>query len=179
MSSPDRPASVANAAEARDDTVPISFTSGGDPSRRRTRSAVTPSCSCWPRQHTLPLSVGLNERTRHSPEPLKEHASQPVLLIETRGSQCRWIEGAADAEALCCGALTDRGSWCSYHRGRVFDHRLVDGDRAVAERQRSGDRRVVSFGISALPNEMTLTYVKAGCRPWMKSAHRVPISLAR
>ena len=29
------------------------------------------------------------------------------------------------------------------------------------------------------PNEMTLTYVKAGCRPWMKSAHRVPISLAR
>ena len=56
-------------------------------------------------------------------EQLREHASEPVLLIETRGCQCRWIEGPADAEALCCGALTDGGSWCSYHRRRVFDQR--------------------------------------------------------
>jgi len=54
---------------------------------------------------------------------LREHVSEPVLLIETRRSQCRWIEGPAEAEALCCGALTDGGSWCSYHRSRVFDQR--------------------------------------------------------
>jgi len=52
-----------------------------------------------------------------------EGGAGPVRLVETRGCECRWIEGPADAEALCCGALTDGGSWCSYHRDRVFDRR--------------------------------------------------------
>jgi hypothetical protein len=50
-------------------------------------------------------------------------ARHPVRLVDTRAFECRWIEGPADADAVCCGAPTDGGSWCQYHRERVFDRR--------------------------------------------------------
>jgi len=62
-----------------------------------------------------------------------------VRLVEIRGCECRWIEGPADAEALCCGALTDGGSWCSYHRDRVFDrrHRRARPAEGLGENRRA------------------------------------------
>ena len=58
---------------------------------------------------------GQTIRARRAPacmieRTISHHASELVLLIETRGCQCRWIEDQPDAEGLCCGALTDGGS---------------------------------------------------------------------
>ena len=36
---------------------------------------------------------------------------EQLAAVLARGCQCRWIENQPDAEALCCGALTDGGSW--------------------------------------------------------------------
>ena len=75
-----------------------------------------------------------------SPEQLKEHASQPVLLIDTRGSQCRWIEGPADAEALCCGALPMVEAGVPITEAECSISALVDGDLVL---------RTVIIGIGA------------------------------
>jgi hypothetical protein len=50
--------------------------------------------------------------------------SRPLVpFVETRAFECRWIEGPGGAEARCCGAPTDGGSWCRLHREIVFERR--------------------------------------------------------
>jgi hypothetical protein len=53
-----------------------------------------------------------------------ERGRQLVPLVETRAFECRWIEGPGGAEARCCGAPTDGGSWCRVHREIVFERRM-------------------------------------------------------
>jgi hypothetical protein len=47
-----------------------------------------------------------------------------VPLVEARAFECRWIEGPGGADARCCGARTDGGSWCPVHREIVFERRI-------------------------------------------------------
>jgi hypothetical protein len=49
---------------------------------------------------------------------------QLVPFVETRAFECRWIEGPSGADARCCGARTDGGSWCAFHREIVFERRI-------------------------------------------------------
>jgi hypothetical protein len=50
--------------------------------------------------------------------PSRKHA---VQLIEVGYAQCRFIVSEPSAPALCCGAPTDGGSWCEWHRQVVYE----------------------------------------------------------
>jgi hypothetical protein len=65
----------------------------------------------------------MTERTQQQGRG-REHGREPVPLVETRDFECRWIEGAGGAQARCCGARTDGGSWCPFHREIVFERRI-------------------------------------------------------
>jgi hypothetical protein len=58
------------------------------------------------------------------PEEPRQQSRELVPFIETRALECRWIEGAAGPGALCCGAPTNGGSWCPFHREIVFERRV-------------------------------------------------------
>jgi len=49
----------------------------------------------------------------------------PIRFVESGAFSCKFILGAPDANAVCCGAPTDGRSWCDYHRGVVFDFSRV------------------------------------------------------
>lgn len=43
-----------------------------------------------------------------------------VPLLDARYNQCRWPAAEDGSARIVCGAETDGGSWCDYHRNRVF-----------------------------------------------------------
>jgi hypothetical protein len=61
--------------------------------------------------------------------PSRQHA---VELIKAGYAQCRYIVSESSEPALCCGASTDGGSWCSWHRHIVYEpaRQRVRPDRA-------------------------------------------------
>ena len=63
--------------------------------------------------------------------PSRQHA---VELIKAGYAQCRYIVGESNEAALCCGAPTDGGSWCNWHRDIVYEpaRQRVRPDRAAA-----------------------------------------------
>jgi hypothetical protein len=65
----------------------------------------------------------MTERAAKQEKP-RHQGSELVPLVELRPFECRWIEGPDGAEARCCGAQTDGGSWCPFHREIVFERRL-------------------------------------------------------
>ena len=70
--------------------------------------------------------------TRTSPkEPSGKHT---VELIKAGFSQCRYIVSESSEPALCCGAPTDGGSWCDWHRRIVYEpaRQRVRPDRSAA-----------------------------------------------
>lgn len=58
--------------------------------------------------------------------PLAPAAPQPpsakhaVALTKARDGQCRYITAEPSRRAICCGAPTEGGSWCAWHRRVVF-----------------------------------------------------------
>ena len=44
-----------------------------------------------------------------------------VPLIEAGLCQCRFIISENVPRAICCGAPTQGGSWCDWHRGIVYE----------------------------------------------------------
>ena len=44
-----------------------------------------------------------------------------VELIKAGFAQCRYIVSEGSQPAICCGAPTDGGSWCKWHRQIVFE----------------------------------------------------------
>jgi hypothetical protein len=64
----------------------------------------------------------MTERTQQQ-EKRRDRGRELVPFVETRAFECRWIEGPGGAEARCCGARTDGGSWCPVHREIVFERR--------------------------------------------------------
>jgi hypothetical protein len=50
--------------------------------------------------------------------PSPKHA---VELIKAGFAQCRYIVSDSSEPALCCGAPTDGGSWCDWHRHIVYE----------------------------------------------------------
>jgi hypothetical protein len=43
-----------------------------------------------------------------------------VALIKVRDGQCRFITAEPSRRAICCGAPTGGGSWCTWHRRIVY-----------------------------------------------------------
>jgi hypothetical protein len=62
--------------------------------------------------------------------PPQKHA---VALTKVRDGQCRFITAEPTRRAICCGAPTDGGSWCAWHRRIVFAS--AAGARLVQQRQ--------------------------------------------
>jgi hypothetical protein len=62
--------------------------------------------------------------------PSRRHA---VELIKAGFAQCRYIVGETSS-AICCGAPTDGGSWCNWHRRIVYEaaRPRVRSDRPAA-----------------------------------------------
>jgi len=50
--------------------------------------------------------------------PASKHT---VELIKAGYAQCRYIVSNSSEPALCCGAPTDGGSWCNWHRDIVYE----------------------------------------------------------
>ena len=50
--------------------------------------------------------------------PSSKHA---VPLTQAGFAQCRFIISNTSAPAICCGAPTDGGSWCEWHRHIVYE----------------------------------------------------------
>ncbi len=50
--------------------------------------------------------------------PSNRHA---VELIKAGYAQCRYIVSENSRPAICCGAPTDGGSWCDWHRHIVYE----------------------------------------------------------
>ena len=50
--------------------------------------------------------------------PSDRHA---VELIKAGFAQCRYIVSDNSQPAICCGAPTDGGSWCKWHRHIVYE----------------------------------------------------------
>ena len=50
--------------------------------------------------------------------PSGKHA---VQLIKAGFAQCRFIVSSTSSPAICCGAPTDGGSWCAWHRQIVYE----------------------------------------------------------
>ena len=50
--------------------------------------------------------------------PSRKHA---VQLIKAGFAQCRFIVSETSMPAICCGAPTDGGSWCAWHRHIVYE----------------------------------------------------------
>ena len=48
-------------------------------------------------------------------------ARYAVELIKAGFAQCRYIVSESSQPAICCGAPTDGGSWCKWHRQIVFE----------------------------------------------------------
>jgi hypothetical protein len=71
--------------------------------------------------------------TAASPEarpPSRKHA---VELIKAGFAQCRYIVSDGSETAICCGAPTDGGSWCGWHRHIVYESRhRTRSDRPAA-----------------------------------------------
>ncbi len=44
-----------------------------------------------------------------------------VELIKAGFAQCRFIVSDTSTPAICCGAPTDGGSWCEWHRQIVYE----------------------------------------------------------
>ena len=57
-------------------------------------------------------------RSPKAPVPSSHHT---VELIKAGFAQCRYIVSDASEPALCCGAPTDGGSWCDWHRHIVYE----------------------------------------------------------
>ena len=58
--------------------------------------------------------------TAISPDVLTSSHQHAVELIKAGFAQCRYI--VSDGQpAICCGAPTDGGSWCSSHRHIVYE----------------------------------------------------------
>ena len=47
-------------------------------------------------------------------------ASRGTPLLKVGSGECRYITSETYAPAICCGAPTHGGSWCTEHRARVF-----------------------------------------------------------
>ncbi|HEX8165446.1 MAG TPA: hypothetical protein VF601_06615 [Beijerinckiaceae bacterium] len=62
--------------------------------------------------------------------PSKKHA---VALTKIRDGQCRFITAEPTRAAICCGAPTNGGSWCAWHRRIVFAGAM--GERLPQQRQ--------------------------------------------
>jgi hypothetical protein len=71
--------------------------------------------------------------TAKSPDgqPSAKHA---VELIKAGLAQCRYIVSEGFEPAMCCGAPTDGGSWCAWHRRIVYEpaRQRVRPDRPAA-----------------------------------------------
>jgi hypothetical protein len=44
-----------------------------------------------------------------------------VQLIKAGFAQCRFIVSENTSPAICCGAPTNGGSWCEWHRHIVYE----------------------------------------------------------
>ncbi len=68
-------------------------------------------------QHVRFLGLDL-DREIGEPSPALQ-----VPFVKAGAFACKFIIGAADENAICCGAPTDGKSWCSWHRRIVFEPR--------------------------------------------------------
>lgn len=50
----------------------------------------------------------------------KQQPSKGTSLLKLKLRQCRYVISDTCSPAICCGAPTQRGSWCEEHRARVF-----------------------------------------------------------
>jgi hypothetical protein len=58
--------------------------------------------------------------TVSSPNIRPPSAKNVVQLIDAGFAQCRFIVSES-SPAMCCGAPTDGGSWCKWHREIVYE----------------------------------------------------------
>ena len=56
-----------------------------------------------------------------SPDVRPPSGKHAVQLIKAGFAQCRFIVSDASVPAVCCGAPTDGGSWCAWHRQIVYE----------------------------------------------------------
>ena len=56
-----------------------------------------------------------------SPDLLPPSDRYAVELIKAGFAQCRYIVSESSQPAVCCGAPTDGGSWCKWHRQIVYE----------------------------------------------------------
>jgi hypothetical protein len=56
-----------------------------------------------------------------SPDVRPPSGKHAVQLIKAGFAQCRFIVSDAAVPAICCGAPTDGGSWCAWHRQIVYE----------------------------------------------------------
>jgi hypothetical protein len=59
--------------------------------------------------------------TASSPQLREPSRKYAVQLIKAGFAQCRFIVSETSSPAICCGAPTDGGSWCQWHRGIVYE----------------------------------------------------------
>ncbi len=53
----------------------------------------------------------------------EEPSAYKLPFVKAGPNVCRYIIGNPSENAICCGAPTDGGSWCSWHRRIVFEPR--------------------------------------------------------
>ena len=55
------------------------------------------------------------------PDDRRPSTRYAVELIKAGFAQCRYIVSEGSQPAICCGAQTDGGSWCTWHRQIVYE----------------------------------------------------------
>jgi hypothetical protein len=77
------------------------------------------------RDDAIFILIGCAERRRlmtvSSSEIRAPSRKYAVQLIKAGFAQCRFIVSETDSPAICCGAPTDGGSWCTWHRHIVYE----------------------------------------------------------
>jgi hypothetical protein len=76
-----------------------------------------------------------------STDPQAPRPQHAVALISAGLAQCRFIVSEPNAPAMCCGASTDGGSWCEWHRGLVYERPRPKVGRPRPDFHASGGRR--------------------------------------
>ncbi len=56
-----------------------------------------------------------------SPDVRPPSGKYAVPLIKAGFAQCRFIVSETSSPAICCGAPTDGGSWCDWHKHIVYE----------------------------------------------------------
>ena len=68
--------------------------------------------------------------SRSPARPRTPSRKYAVPLVEAGFGQCRFIISEDAPRAICCGAPTQGGSWCAWHRSIVYEARQPSRSKA-------------------------------------------------